>query len=66
MDICAAPVNTLREALDDPNIRANGLVLTDDRGREHVAPVVRFRDEPARPVLHEPALDEHRSILDPN
>jgi crotonobetainyl-CoA:carnitine CoA-transferase CaiB-like acyl-CoA transferase len=66
MDICAAPVNTLREALDDPNIRANGLVLTDDRGREHVAPVVRFRDEPARPVLREPALDEHRSILDPN
>ena len=64
MDISVAPVNTLREALDDPNIRANGLILTDELGREHIAPVVRFLDEPARPVLHEPALDEHRSILD--
>src|SRR3546814_20994522 len=53
MDVSAAPVNTLREALDDPNIRAQELVLTDDRGREHVAPVVRFTLEPARPVRSE-------------
>src|SRR3546814_5487990 len=66
MDVSAAPVNTLREALDDPNIRAQGLVLTDDRGREHIAPVVRFTLEPARPVLREPMLDEHHGIVDPS
>ncbi len=65
MDVSAAPVNTLREALDDPNIRAQGLILTDEHGREHIAPVVRYILEPARPVLREPMLDEHRSIVDP-
>jgi len=64
MDVSAAPVNTLREALDDPNIRAQGLILTDEAGREHIAPVVRFTLEPARPSLREPALDEHHAIVD--
>lgn len=58
LDVSFAPVNTLREALDDANVRARGLILTDDLGREHVAPVVRFVDEPARPLLREPALEE--------
>jgi len=64
MDVSAAPVNTLREALDDPNARAQGLVLTDEHGREHIAPAIRFTLEPARPVLREPLLDEHHSIVD--
>jgi crotonobetainyl-CoA:carnitine CoA-transferase CaiB-like acyl-CoA transferase len=59
MDVSFAPVNTLREALDDPNLRARGVILRDERGREYVAPVVRFLDEPARPVLREPMLGEH-------
>jgi crotonobetainyl-CoA:carnitine CoA-transferase CaiB-like acyl-CoA transferase len=59
MDVSFAPVNTLREALDDPNVRCRGLILKDDLGREHIAPVVRFLDEPARPVLREPTLGEH-------
>jgi crotonobetainyl-CoA:carnitine CoA-transferase CaiB-like acyl-CoA transferase len=62
-DVSFAPVNTLREALDDPSIRARGLILKDRLGREHVAPVVRFLDEPAQPRLREPTLGEHnRSI----
>jgi crotonobetainyl-CoA:carnitine CoA-transferase CaiB-like acyl-CoA transferase len=56
LDVSFAPVNTLREALDDAHVRARGLVLTDDLGREHIAPVVRFLDEPAQPTLREPAL----------
>jgi crotonobetainyl-CoA:carnitine CoA-transferase CaiB-like acyl-CoA transferase len=58
LDVSFAPVNTLREALDDAHVRARGLILTDDLGREHIAPVVRFLDEPARPALREPALEE--------
>ena len=59
-------MNTLREALDDPNLHAQGLILTDDRGREHIAPVVRFTLEPARPSLREPTLDEHHSVVGGN
>jgi crotonobetainyl-CoA:carnitine CoA-transferase CaiB-like acyl-CoA transferase len=57
MDVSFAPINTLREALDDAHVRARGLVLTDALGREHIAPVVRFLDEPARPMLREPMLE---------
>jgi crotonobetainyl-CoA:carnitine CoA-transferase CaiB-like acyl-CoA transferase len=62
-DICFAPVNTLPEALDDAQVRARGAVHTDERGRRHIAPVVRFRHEPARPDWHEPALGEGNEML---
>jgi crotonobetainyl-CoA:carnitine CoA-transferase CaiB-like acyl-CoA transferase len=58
MDVSFAPVNTLREALDDASVRARGLVVKDEHGREHIAPVVRFLHEPAEPSWREPALDE--------
>ena len=63
LDVSFAPVNTLREALDDPNIRARGLILADGLGREHIAPVVRFLEEPAQPQLREPGLGEHNDLL---
>ncbi|MBO0764790.1 MAG: CoA transferase [Hyphomicrobiaceae bacterium] len=62
-DVSFAPVNSLREALDDAQVRARGVIITDDLGREHIAPVVRFLDEPAQPRLHEPALDGHTPRL---
>jgi crotonobetainyl-CoA:carnitine CoA-transferase CaiB-like acyl-CoA transferase len=58
LDVCYAPVNTLPEALD----AARDLLLKDDSGRLHLAPPIRFRDEPARPNLREPALDEHGAL----
>jgi crotonobetainyl-CoA:carnitine CoA-transferase CaiB-like acyl-CoA transferase len=62
LDVCFAPVNTLPEALDDPNLRARGVLLTDEAGRSHIAPAVRFRHEPAMPVLREPLAGEHNDI----
>jgi crotonobetainyl-CoA:carnitine CoA-transferase CaiB-like acyl-CoA transferase len=59
LDVCFAPVNTLVEALDDPNVVARSAVLVDERGRRHFAPPVRFAAEPARPLLREPLLGEH-------
>ena len=59
MDVSFAPVNSLREALDDPNVRARGIVVEDGQGREHIAPVVRFLNEPARPEFRAPAIGEH-------
>ena len=51
----SAPVNTLPEALDDPNLRARGMILQRRRRAARTSrPPIRFRDEPARPVLREP------------
>jgi crotonobetainyl-CoA:carnitine CoA-transferase CaiB-like acyl-CoA transferase len=62
-DICFAPVNTLPEALDDPQVQARGAVHFDESGRRHIAPVIRFRDEAARPNWREPALGEANASL---
>jgi crotonobetainyl-CoA:carnitine CoA-transferase CaiB-like acyl-CoA transferase len=59
LDVCFASVNTLPEALADPNVAARGLVQTDDRGRKHLVTPLRFDAEPARFVSREPALGEH-------
>ena len=59
LDVCFAPVNTLPEALSDPQVLARGAVLRDSCGRCHIAPVIRFLREPAVVDLSVPALGQH-------
>jgi crotonobetainyl-CoA:carnitine CoA-transferase CaiB-like acyl-CoA transferase len=59
LDICYGPVNTLPEAIADPNLLKRGAVVTAEDGRKHFAPVVRFKDEPSQPLYREPLLGEH-------
>jgi crotonobetainyl-CoA:carnitine CoA-transferase CaiB-like acyl-CoA transferase len=47
--------------MSDPQVAARGLLLGDERGRRHLAPPIRFAEEPARPSLREPLLGEHTS-----
>jgi crotonobetainyl-CoA:carnitine CoA-transferase CaiB-like acyl-CoA transferase len=61
LDVCYAPVNTLPEALE----AASAKLLADELGRRHLAPPIRFRDEPARPSLREPRLGEHDALKKP-
>lgn len=63
LDVCFAPVNTLYEATQDANVAARDLLLTDEAGRRHLAPPIRFADEPARPKLQAPALGEHNDAV---
>jgi len=60
LDVCYAPVNTLPEALE----AAADKLITDELGRRHLAPPIRFRHEPARPSLREPGLGEHDALKD--
>jgi len=59
LDICYGPVNTLPEAIEDSNLLQRGMIVKDDQGRKHLAPVVRFRNEPSQPLYREPLLGEH-------
>jgi crotonobetainyl-CoA:carnitine CoA-transferase CaiB-like acyl-CoA transferase len=59
LDVCYAPVNTLLEATRDPQVAARELLRSDEQGRKHLAPAIRFAAEPSRPQLREPLLGEH-------
>ena len=61
IDVCYGRVNTLPEALAHPNLRAEGMLPQDGQGRTHIGPPIRFRAEPAQPVLREPGLGEHNA-----
>ena len=45
-DIAFAPVKTLREGLDDPQVRPREMVRPDARGWEHIGMPIKFADEP--------------------
>lgn len=62
-EIGFAWVNDLREAFDDPQVRARGMRLLDEDGREHIGSPVKFRDEPAAPRLRLPELGEHNAEI---
>ena len=59
LDICYGPVNTLPEAIAEPNLVKRGFMVTDDMGRKHFGPAVRFKHEPSSPLYREPLLGEH-------
>ncbi|MBV9992003.1 MAG: CoA transferase [Alphaproteobacteria bacterium] len=49
LDLCWAPLRTLKDAFDADHTRARGMVLTDDAGNRHIGPAAKFRDTPAEP-----------------
>ena len=64
IDVAIAPVNNLREAMDDPQVRARKMVVVDERGWEHVGMAIKFRQEPGHQSFTLPALGEHtESVL---
>jgi crotonobetainyl-CoA:carnitine CoA-transferase CaiB-like acyl-CoA transferase len=63
LDVCFGAVNTLPEALEDPQALARGMVLRDDHQRPHIASPIRFHDEPSRPDLVSPALGQHQHLI---
>lgn len=63
VDLCWAPVRTLKDAFADPHTYARGMVLTDAAGNRHIGVPVKFHAEPARPDLAVPGYGEHSEAI---
>ena len=59
VDAAFAPVNDLRQAADDPQLRARDMVIEDERGWEHLGIPIKFTNEPGRMDLTFATLGEH-------
>lgn len=59
VDAAFAPVKTLREAADDPQIRHRRMIVEDARGWEHIGTPLKFREEPGELRFEFAQLGEH-------
>ena len=55
IDLCWAPVRTLKDAFGDANAAARAMLLKDASGNPHIGPAIKFRNEPAAPNFELPA-----------
>ncbi len=62
IDLCWAPVRTLKDAFGDANAAARGLLLRDASGNPHIGPAIKFRNEPAAPKFELPNYEPGKSI----
>jgi len=63
LDVCWAPVNDLRMALDEPQLAARGMVLKDEVGKEFLGAPLKFLEEPPAPKLKSPDHGGHSAEL---
>jgi crotonobetainyl-CoA:carnitine CoA-transferase CaiB-like acyl-CoA transferase len=63
VDVCWAPIRSLKDAFDDPETARRGLLLKDAKGNSHIGLAIRFRHEPGKPILQTPAFGEHSAQI---
>ncbi len=63
VDLCWAPVRSLKEAMEDPYTLARKMVLTDEQGQKHLGIPIRFADEPGQADLTLPNYGAHSKEL---
>ena len=63
VDAAFAPVNNLREAMDNPQVRHRGMVVEDDAGREHLGIPIKFLNEPGRIDFATPEVGAHNEEI---
>ncbi|KAA5803979.1 CoA transferase [Alkalicaulis satelles] len=63
IDVCWAPVRSLKDAFDDPHTRARGMVFEDAAGNRHIGPPIRFAKEPPQPDPSVPGFGAHSEAL---
>jgi crotonobetainyl-CoA:carnitine CoA-transferase CaiB-like acyl-CoA transferase len=62
-DIAFAPIKTLREAFDDPQVAARDMHIVDAAGHEHIGVPIKFTAEPGQVNPALPKLGEHNQDL---
>jgi crotonobetainyl-CoA:carnitine CoA-transferase CaiB-like acyl-CoA transferase len=62
IDLCWAPVRTLKEGLGDTNAAARAMLLRDEAGNPHIGPAIKFRHEPAEPRFDLPDYEPSMRI----
>ncbi len=61
---CAfAPVQDMREAVDDPHVRYREMIVEDDRGWEHIGTPIKFADEPGELKFDLAARGQHSAEI---
>jgi crotonobetainyl-CoA:carnitine CoA-transferase CaiB-like acyl-CoA transferase len=63
VDLCWAPVRSLKDAMADPYTISRGMVLTDEDGNKHLGIPIRFADEPGHADLTLPDYGAHSRDL---
>ena len=63
VDAAFAPVNNLREAMDNPQVRHREMVVEDDAGREHLGIPIKFLNEPGRIDFVAPEMGAHNEEI---
>jgi crotonobetainyl-CoA:carnitine CoA-transferase CaiB-like acyl-CoA transferase len=58
-DVAFAPVKSLREGLDDPQVRHREMVVEDEKGWEHIGLPIKFGHEPGRVDAALPERGQH-------
>jgi crotonobetainyl-CoA:carnitine CoA-transferase CaiB-like acyl-CoA transferase len=62
LDLCWAPVRSLKDGFGDANAEARAILLRDGDGNPHVGPAIKFRNDPAEPRFELPAHDSAKRI----
>lgn len=63
LDVCWAPVRSLKDAFNDPHTLERGMRLRDRESRDHIGVPIKFRHEPASPSLALPGYGQHSEEL---
>jgi crotonobetainyl-CoA:carnitine CoA-transferase CaiB-like acyl-CoA transferase len=62
LDLCWAPVRSLKDGFGDAHARARSMLLQDSARNPHIGPAIKFRAEPAQPRFELPQYDPNSSI----
>jgi crotonobetainyl-CoA:carnitine CoA-transferase CaiB-like acyl-CoA transferase len=57
LDLCWAPVRSLKDGFGDANAVARAILLRDADGNPHIGPAIKFRNQPAEPKFELPPYD---------
>lgn len=63
IDVCWAPVRTLKDSFSDANAKARGMILYDGQGNRHIGPPIHFRAEPPIPKLEVAAYGQNTEAV---